>query len=161
MHGYREVRKTAVLALAIVLIGCVGREATVPQCGVASLLALLANSGHRLTYDQVAREVRTEGNATSFYDLREAAHRLGLELKAHRVSLGAFRRARMTGILYVPPAHFVAVCGHRGDSVLIVDAAHQGEIDPKPWDYTQLRERVPGDLYLLVPTTQLSSQAQR
>ena len=142
-----RVPQAPLLAVVLAAIGCGPRHPA--QCGVASLVNVLARAGRPVPYADLLRRTRVEQGHTTFVALARAAGECGIAMKGYRLTSADALKPNDLGIVELAADHFVALVGRRGNAFQIVDSL-DGEIhDPAPWSAARLEGEWTGNVLLV------------
>ncbi len=140
-------RSTPLLLSVAFALGCGQRPA--PQCGVASLVAVLAREGRPVAYRTLLAHTHVVDGHTTFTDLAQTARGEGLTMRGYRLTSSAVLRPDDVGVIELVADHFVALVGRRGDRLEIVDSPDGKAREPQPWSAARLESEWTGNVLLV------------
>ena len=129
-----------------------------PQCGVASLVALLAKAGRPVPYAALLRQTHVVAGHTTFIDLARTAARKGVPMKGYRLTDPMLLRPDDLGVVELTADHFVAFVGRKGDIFLIVDSPDGAPHPPAAWSAARLEGEWTGNVLLVQRTAKGNSE---
>ena len=142
-----RVPQAPLLALVLAAVGCGPRPAA--QCGVASLVNVLARAGRPVGYADLLRETRVEQGHTTFADLARAAGANGVGMRGYRLQSADALGSGDIGVVELTADHFVTLVGREGEALRIVDSPDGATRPPELWSAARLEAEWTGNVLLV------------
>lgn len=146
MKRQRISRRIFPVALWAILVAasCGGHR---PQCGLASLTAVLRSQGQDVSYEDLERARNSKNPVTSFRELRKLAAAHEVRLEGTRLTMSELQMQAhpdAPAILELHTNHLVACLSVGRETAQIVDPRTPDDFEPVTWSLARLERQWTG-----------------